>query len=60
VYVWRNGRRMTCEHEDFELVGHYPECMEVEEEYITNKIKCMECGKIGTEYYQFVERKFEE
>jgi len=51
---------MTCEHEDFLLVGHYPECIEIEEEYMTNKIKCMECGKIGTEYYEFVERKFEE
>ena len=60
MYVWRNGRRMTCEHEFYEMIGNFPENMEVEDEYMTNKIKCMECGKIGTEYYHFVERKFEE
>ena len=59
---------MTCEHEFYEMIGNFPENMEVskagldmvEDEYMTNKIECMECGKIGTEYYKFVERKFEE
>ena len=51
---------MTCEHEFYEMIGNFPENMEVEDEYMTNKIKCVECGKIGTEYYEFVERKFEE
>ena len=50
---------MTCEHEEYEMVGNFPENMEVTGEYMTNKIKCTECGKIGTEYYEFVERKFE-
>jgi len=51
---------LTCEHDDFETIGHFPENMEIEDEYMTNKIKCVECGKIGTEYYEFVERKFQE
>jgi hypothetical protein len=51
---------MTCEHDEFDMVGSFPENMEVDREYITNKIKCIECGKIGTEYYQFIERSFDE
>jgi|TARA_B110000438_G_C15746042_1_gene620792 hypothetical protein len=51
---------MTCEHDDYEMIGEFPENMEIEDEYMINKIKCVECGKIGTEYYQFVERRFEE
>ena len=58
-HQWRS-QELTCEHDDFETIGHFPENMEIEDEYMTNKIKCVECGKIGTEYYEFVERKFQE
>ena len=51
---------MICEHEAYVMVGSFPENMEITGEYITNKIKCEECGKIGTEYYNFVERTWEE
>lgn len=49
----------TCEHDDYESIGKFPENMEIDGECITNQIKCIECGKIGTEYYQFTERDFE-
>ena len=48
-----------CEHEDYEMIGKFPENMEIEKEYMTNKIKCVECGNIGTEYYGFIARQFE-
>ena len=51
---------MSCEHEVYEMIGNFPENMEITGEYITNKIKCIECGKTGTEYYSFVERTWEE
>ena len=47
-----------CEHDEYEMIGTFPENMEVEGEYMTNKIKCSICGKIGTEYYSFVERSW--
>ena len=50
---------MNCEHEDYEMLGSFPENMEVDGEYMTNKIKCNVCDKIGTEYYSFVERSWE-
>ena len=49
-----------CEHNEYEMIGTFPENMEVEDEYMTNKIKCSICGKIGTEYYSFVERSWVE
>ena len=50
---------MTCEHDEYEMLGNFPENMEVEDEFWMNKIQCLECGKIGKEYYQFIERRFE-
>ncbi len=50
---------MTCEHDEYEMLGNFPENMEVEDEFLMNKIQCLECGKIGKEYYQFIERRFE-
>lgn len=49
---------MNCEHEEYEMVGSFPSNMEIEDEYMFNFIKCMECGKVGKEYYGFVERKW--
>ena len=47
-----------CEHDEYEMIGTFPENMEVDGECMTNKIKCSMCGKIGTEYYSFVERSW--
>jgi len=48
--------KMTCDHYDFEAIGKFPENMEIEGEYMFNKIKCLDCGQIGKEYYQFTDR----
>ena len=48
-----------CEHTDYEMIGRFPDNLEVVGEYMANKIKCNECSKIGTEYYSFVERTWE-
>lgn len=49
---------MNCEHDDYEMIGSFPENMEVEGELLYNEIKCMECGKVGREYYEFVDREW--
>lgn len=48
-----------CEHDDYEAVGSFPKNMFIDGECMANKIKCLECGKIGKELYQFVERDWE-
>lgn len=47
---------MTCEHEDYKVIDNFPEDIMRE---ITNKIKCVKCGKIGRGYYHFVERTWD-
>ncbi len=48
-----------CEHESYSMVGNFPEGMFVDGESLANKITCDECGEVGKEYYQFVERRWE-
>lgn len=51
---------MTCEHDDYEMVGSFPENMEVDGELLYNDIICNECGKVGKEYYEFAGREWTE
>ena len=50
---------MNCEHNDYDVIGDFPENLDIDGECLTSQIKCVECGKIGTEYYQFIERSFD-
>lgn len=44
---------LTCEHEDFESDGKFPDNITVEGEFLVGGIVCTNCGKLGREYYEY-------
>lgn len=45
-----------CEHDSYETVGKFPDCMYVDGEQMANDIICDECGAKGKEFYEFTNR----
>ena len=48
-----------CEHNDYEMIGNFPGNMEIEGESMMNRIKCLDCGLIGKEFYEFTVREWD-